>query len=226
MKKIVLGTLALMIGIAGLQAQEKDVKAPPPPPIHHKHHGKPGMHGKHAMDFKKLNLTADQQAQMKKIHEDFRSKMADLKKSEATITVKDYKEKKKIIAKQHHDEIQNVFNKEQKDQLAKMRSERGRKFNGGPRKGFEAGPGRGMDRMKADLGLSDEQSAKMKALQEDTRAKMKSIRGNQSLSEDEKKQQMMAAFKDQREGMNKILTPEQQKKMESMRSRRMGRDTK
>ncbi|MFT4015356.1 MAG: hypothetical protein QM668_00220 [Agriterribacter sp.] len=218
MKKIVSATLALMIGIAGLQAQDKTDKTPPLNPAYGKHHGKHGMHGKHDAAFKKLNLTQDQQAQMKKIQEDFRSKMAELKKSEATITVKDYKEKKKAIAKQHHDQIQNVLTTAQKDQLAKMRSERGKKFEGGP--------GRGMDRMKTELGLSDEQTAKMKTLQEDTRARMKSIRENQSLSEDAKKQQVMAAFKDQREGMNKILTPEQQKKMESMRPKHMHREAK
>ncbi|MFT3949972.1 MAG: hypothetical protein QM763_23605 [Agriterribacter sp.] len=227
MKKIALGTLALIIGIAGLQAQEKDEKAPPQPPaMHQKHPGKPGMRGRHDVDFKKLNLSAEQQAQMKKIHEDFKGKMDNLEKSEATITLKDYREKKKMFETQRHEQIQNVFTKEQKDQLAKMHSERGRKFDGGPRRGFDGGRGRGMDRMKAELGLSDEQSAKMKALQEDARAKMKSIRENQSLSEDEKKQQVMAAFKNQREGMNKILTPEQQKKMENMRPKHMNREAK
>lgn len=226
MKKIVLGTLALMIGIAGLQAQDKTDKAPPSKPVYGKHHGKRGMHGKHDVNYKKLNLTQDQQDQMKKINADFKSKMDELKKSEATITVKNYKEKRQAIAKQHRDQVQNVLTKEQKDQLAKMHSERGKTFGKGPRKGFEGGPGRGMDKMKAELGLSDEQTAKMKTLQEDTRAKMKSIRENQSLSEDAKKQQVMAAFKGQREGMNKILTPEQQKKMESMRPKHMHREAK
>lgn len=218
MKKIVSATLALMIGIAGLQAQDKTDKAPPSKPAYGKHYGKPGMHGRHDMHYTKLNLTADQQAQMKKIREDFKSRMDDLKKSEATITVKDYKEKKQAIAKQHHDQVQNVLTQEQKDQLAKMRSERGKRFEGGP--------GRGMDRMKTTLGLSDEQSAKIKALRADTRTKMKSIREDQTLSEDQKKQQVMAAFKDQRESMNKILTPEQQKKMESMRGKRMSDHSK
>ncbi|MCC6286691.1 MAG: hypothetical protein IT249_02290 [Chitinophagaceae bacterium] len=219
MKKIASGILALMIGIAALQAQEKNEKAPPPPSqMHQKHPGKPGMRGRHDMDFKKLNLTTEQQSQMKKIHEDFKGKMDNLEKSEATITLKDYREKKKVFETQRHDQIQNVLTREQKDQLAKMHSERGRKFDGGPR--------RGMDRMKAELGLSDEQSAQIKTLQEDTKAKMKSIRENQSLSEDEKKQQIMVAFKNQREGINKILTPEQQKKMESMRPKHMNRETK
>lgn len=225
MKKIAIGTIALLIGISGLQAQEKTEKSASSKEFH-KHGGKPGMRSKHDMDYKKLNLTAEQQAQLKKIQEDFKGKMDELKKSEATTTAKDYKEKKTAIAKQHHDQMQNVLTKEQKDQLAGMRTERGRKFDNEHNRRVESGPGRGMDRMKTELGLSDEQSAKMKTLQEDTRAKMKSIRENQLLSEDEKKEQVKAAMKDQHEGMNKILTPEQQKKMENMKPKRMHREAK
>lgn len=218
MKKIVLGTLALMIGIAGLQAQDKTDNASPARPAYDKHHGKHGMRGKHDVSYKKLNLTQDQQAQLKKINEDFKGKMDELKKSEATITVKDYKEKRQALVKQRHNQIQNVLTKDQKDQLAKQRSERGKKFDGAQ--------GRGMDRMKTALSLSDDQSAKIKTLQADTRSKIKNIYDNQSLSDDQKKQQVTAAKKDQRDNMNKILTPDQLKKMESMRSKHMSRESK
>lgn len=217
MKRIVVGTLALMLGVASLQAQDKTDQTAPTKEFH-KHGGKPGMRGKHDVDFIKLNLTSDQQVQLKKIREDFKSQMADLKKSEATITAKDYKEKRMALAKQHHEQMQNVLTKEQKDKLVTMRSERGKKFNGGP--------GRGMDRMKTELGLSDDQSAKIKSLQADTRTKIKGIRDNQSLSDDQKKQQVMAAMKEQRENMNKVLTPDQLKKMEDMKAKHMNRDSK
>lgn len=217
MKKIVLGTLALMLGIAGLQAQDKKDKTSPAKEVR-KHRGKPGKEGRHNMAYQKLNLTQDQQAQVKKINEEFKSKIAELKKSEATITVKDYNEKKKAFSKQRHEQLQNVLTKDQKDQLAKMRSERGKKFDGGH--------GRGMDRVKTELGLSDDQSAKIKALQTDSRTKIKGIRDNQSLSEDQKKQQITAAMKEQRDNMHKILTPDQLKKMESMRSKHMNRESK
>lgn len=217
MKRIVVGTLALMLGVASLQAQDKTDQTAPKKEFH-KHGGKPGMRGKHDVDFKKLNLTSDQQVQLKKIREDFKSQMAELKKSEATITAKDYKEKRMAIAKQHQEQMQNLLTQEQKDKLATMRSERGKKFNGGP--------GRGMDRMKTELGLSDDQSAKIKSLQADTRTKIKGIRDNQSLSDDQKKQQVMAAMKEQRENMNKVLTPDQLKKMEDMKAKRMNRDSK
>ena len=218
MKKIVLAALALTIGIAGLQAQDKTDKTQSTKPVHGKHYGKHGKHGKHNAGFKALNLTQDQQAQIKKVNADFKSKMDELKKSEATITVKDYKAKKQAIAKQHREQVQNILTKEQKDQLAKMRSERGKKFAGRH--------GQGMDKMKTALGLSDEQSAKIKTLQADTRSKIKAIRENQTLSDDQKKQQVMASIKDQRESMHKILTPEQLKKMESMRSKHMNREAK
>lgn len=55
----------------------------------------------------------------------------------------------------------------------------------------------------------------MKSLRETTHTKIKAIKEDQALNDDEKKQQVMAAFKQQHEEMKSILTPEQMKKLES-----------
>ena len=66
-----------------------------------------------------------------------------------------------------------------------------------------------MDMMAKDLGLSDDQKAKMKVVMEDTQTQMKALRDDTSLSKEEK----MAKGKELREStqakMKEILTPEQ-----------------
>ncbi|MFT3703719.1 MAG: hypothetical protein QM802_15255 [Agriterribacter sp.] len=217
MKKVSLSILGLIMGIAVLQAQDKtDVPQQHNAPFH-KHHHKGGPRG-HYMDFKKLNLSQDQQSQMKKINGDFRQKIADLKKQEATITVKDYKTQMKELGKQRHQQIQNVLTKEQKDQLAQMRADK--------KKEFDKIAKNRMEKMKAELQLSNDQTAKMDALRADAKQKIKAIREDKSLTDEQKKQQVIAVFKKQHNDMNSILTPEQVKKMEDMHPRRMHNDAK
>lgn len=220
MKKIILGLLAIGLFSTAIQAQEKgnnsDTKGKQAFG-HHRHGFKKGHHSYFA-DLKKLNLTEDQKDKMKKINDDFRNKTADLKKQEATITVKDYKAQMRALGKQRHEQVENVFTREQKDQLAKMKVERQKKFD-------QASKER-MEKMKAKLGLSEDQSAKLKQVREDAKEKMKSIRANQSLSPEEKKEQVITVFKKQRDDMKSILTPEQLKKMEGLRQAHHHNDTK
>lgn len=220
MKRITLSLLALAIGFGIVQAQETTT---PPAKTQgkqfHGFRGKPGMrHRGEAMDYAKLNLTADQQQQMKSINEAFRNKMSDLRKQESTITVKEYKEQVKAIGKEKHEKIQEVLTPDQKQQLAKMKADRGKKFDGMAKSR--------MEKMKKELQLTDDQSAKMQALGAATRSKIKSIRADQSLSSDQKKEQVMAVFKKQRDDMNSLLTPEQIKKMKAMSPKHLHRDAR
>ena len=94
----------------------------------------------------------------------------------------------------------------------------GEKHPGGPG-GMHRPPS--ADMIAKDLGLTDDQKAKVKAVLEDTQSKMKALREDTSLSREDKK----AKFKEIREGnqakMKEILTPEQydkwQKKMQQHR---------
>lgn len=219
MKKVSLSILALIVSIAVLHAQEKtetpQQKTMPMP----KHHGKDGMkHGRHGMDFKKLNLTQEQKDKMKSINDDFHSKMTDLKKQEATITVKDYKEKMKVLGKNRHEQMQGVLTQQQKDQLVKMKAD--------AKKQHAEMAQKRMEKMKTALQLSDDQSAKIKTLRADTKQKIKSIREDKSLTDEQKKQQVIATFKKQHDEMNSLLTPEQVKKMEDMKPKRFHNDVK
>lgn len=220
MKRITLSVLALAISFGMAQAQE--TTAPPAKTQEkqfHGYQGKPGMrHRGEAMYYAKLNLTADQQQQMKSINEATRSKISDLRKQEATITVKAYKEQMKAISKEKHEKVQAVLTPDQKQQLAKMRADREKKFDGMAKHRLE--------KMKKDLQLTDDQSAKIQALGAATKSKIRSIREDQSLSADQKKEQVMAVFKKQHDDMNSLLTPEQIKKREAMRAGHIHRNAR
>jgi hypothetical protein len=74
--------------------------------------------------------------------------------------------------------------------------------------------------MKSNLSLTDEQVAKLKNQRAATMAKAEKIKNNESLSREQKKEQMMALKTEAKDQHNKILTPEQLKKKEEMKKSR------
>ena len=112
MKKIIVSALAIIIGFGSVIAQEKN-------------QDKSEMHkGLHKKDFskmgEKLNLSQEQKDQIKAINEEFRNQMQDLKKNE-NITVKEQKERREELAKNHRERFQSILTQEQKDQFEKMK---------------------------------------------------------------------------------------------------------
>lgn len=85
---------------------------------------------------------------------------------------------------------------------------------------------RGMN-MYEDLNLSKDQQAKLKTLSEEGRKEMQTIRDNSALNDEQKKEKMQEFQKNQKEKRDKILTPEQSKKLEAkMKDRRSRGDRK
>ncbi len=74
--------------------------------------------------------------------------------------------------------------------------------------------------MKADLGLSEEQSAKLKDNREAMAEKIKAIREDKSISDESKKEQVKELMKKQKEEMKSILTEDQLKKLEEQKKQR------
>jgi Spy/CpxP family protein refolding chaperone len=157
------------------------------------------MHGRNGMA--NLNLTNEQKTQLKALNEGYRQQFAALKGNA------DNKDKIAALRKEQHEKMQAILTPEQKTQLASQRKNFGQKMKGGEAKHF--------DRMKTQLGLTDEQTKKLKDSQAGVHEKIKSIRQDQTLSESQKKEQVRAIMKDQREKMKSILTPEQLQKMKS-----------
>jgi Spy/CpxP family protein refolding chaperone len=203
-----------------------------------------GQFGRHHNGgFAKLNLTEDQKAQFKTLNESYRKQMTDLR-SNKSLAAEDMKAKTQALRKEQFEKMQSFLTAEQKAQLAEQRKgfgekgrtgERGRDFSkrgGDQQKGFgEKGRDfgrrggdqrKGFGQMKTTLGLTDAQEAKLKASREGFHDKVKAIRSNSALSDEQKKEQVKALATERQESLKAILTPEQLEKMKAGRKNKFG----
>lgn len=84
-------------------------------------------------------------------------------------------------------------------------------------------PGRRADMLKDRLGLNDTQTSQVKAIFEDSRTKMETVRSNSSLSQDDRRSQMMSMRKAENDKVEALLTADQKTKYEAMEQEMRGR---
>lgn len=110
MKRILTGALALMLFTGWAQAQAKQDTS--------RHNHKANQE----MMMKQLNLTSDQQLQLKAIRDNERKETQALKTK--SLTADQLKTQRKGLHKKYHDQMQSVLTPAQKDQMKKMRAEK------------------------------------------------------------------------------------------------------
>ena len=200
MKKVLIPLIALLALTVSVTAQNNmGIKGK-----HHHQHQK-------GMMAKQLNFTDAQKAQAKKINEDSRKKMLELNKNES-ITVKEQRDRKAGIAKERKAKMDGLLTAEQKTKQTQLKAEHKAKK--------EAGYAKRMDRMKTNLNLTDDQVAKLKAQRAANHAKAEQIKNNETLSREQRKEQMIALKTEAKSQQAKIFTAEQLKKKEEMKKSR------
>jgi Spy/CpxP family protein refolding chaperone len=162
----------------------------------------------HQQIAEKLNFTDSQKEQFKAINEDFKSKMNDLK--ENNLSADELKEKRQTLVKERSEKVQALLTPEQKQQMQEFRKE-------GKNKREMVGRNR-MERMKSTLNLSDEQIAKMKAQREEYKSKAEVIKNNESLTANQKTEQLKSLQEERKNSFKNNLTPEQLQKLEKMKN--------
>jgi hypothetical protein len=200
MKKFIVCTIVLAVATQITWAQEMPERKREK--IESRHH-RDGIHH--------LNLSEDQKAKFKTLNEDYRKQMQDLKKHDE-ITVKEWKSRMENLRKDHRDKMSSLLTEEQKNQLNKSRQGR-EKMRGSRREG-------GIDRMKSRLNLTDDQTSRLKESRSQMADKIKNIRENQSLTDDQKKEQVQELRKKQQESLKTILTEDQLKRLHEKQVRR------
>lgn len=225
MKKIITGAFVLALSIGAAQAQTTSTDTG-------KNHKK-----EHKMrSFDKLNLTADQKAKMKSLHEEQKKEMEALKKN-GSVT----KEQKMELHKKYKDQMQAILTADQKAQLAKIKEERkaagktadfkkGQRFNkksaaDSTRMGRKGDFKRGSDFQK-ELNLTQDQKDKMAKIRTDFKSQFENLRNDNSLSKEDKQTKMRELMKAQQEQMKTVLTKEQIEKMQSLRKEHLDKKTK
>ena len=205
-KKIIPFTLILAVAGFSASAQERrEMKG--------NKQGMHKMHGQKGQMLKDLNLSDAQKNQLKTDRAAYKAKMDALKKDE-NITVKEMKARKKAMHDEQKAMMQALLTSEQKAKIeankANMQSNR---------KNMDAQHGKDM---KEKLGLSNEQAEKLKAHNQATHSKIKAIQDNESLSMEQKKEQMKAVKETSKDQRKNILTAEQLKRMQEMKKEDRG----
>ena len=188
-----------------------------------------GMHRGHdGKEMESLNLTDAQKQQVKTINEEFRTRMQSLNSND-NMVVKDQKAQRQALIQEKNNRISALLNADQKIKFGQMQQQHEGRFgersegnNDGKAEGREGrfGGGDRADHLKTELGLSDDQAAKIKAGNESFKQRVEAIRNNQSLSEDQKKSQFEALRKDREASMKSYLTADQIAKFDAIKKNR------
>jgi Spy/CpxP family protein refolding chaperone len=218
MKKylIALSAFTIMAVAASAQSTDNSTKASPDQQNNkmHPHRQEYGMNrhrGKFSM-MRDINLTDAQKQQAKALSEEYNIKVKNLEKDE-NITLKDYRAKKASLEQERKSKFQALLTPEQKDKIAQAKKARSEKMKMIAQKR--------LDKMKTDLNLTDDQVAKLQEQRKSSMEQMKAIRENSSLSEDQKREQLIDLHKSMHDSMNSILTADQIKKRDEIRNNRM-----
>lgn len=160
------------------------------------------------MMYRQLHLSEEQKQKFKTLNEDFRKNMMDLRKQD-DITVKEWRNRMETLQKKHREDLQGMFTQEQKAQMEKMKRER--------KQMAEIDAKARTEKMKIQLGLSNEQSEKLNNQRKEMMEKMKALRENQTMDMEKKREEIKALMEKRKETMRSILTHEQRKKMQQMK---------
>jgi hypothetical protein len=200
MKKIIACTIVLAVAIQGIMAQDVPEQ---------KHERNRARH--HKESFQQLNLSEDQKSKFKSLNDDFRKQMQDLRKND-NITVKEWKSKMETLRNDHRSKMSSILTTEQKAKLEKSREARKTRNKVSADSRF--------DRMKSRLNLTEEQTTKLNQNRANMAEKLKAIRENQSLTDEQRKEQARELRKQNKESLEKILTEEQLKRLHEKQVRR------
>ena len=172
-----------------------------------------GRHGFHHGDglkhiAQKLNLTQQQQDQLKPVFEKQHQQMLAIR-NDASLSQDQKKEKIQALHQDTQAQIKGVLTPEQQTQWAQMKAQ-GKQHMAGHRKEMGA-------RLAQKLNLSAQQQEQLKPVFQKQHEQARAIWQDNSLTQDQKKEKMQALHQETQAQLNSILTPEQQQQMQQMR---------
>lgn len=201
MKKIIISLSLVAMTVITVEAQQPHDSVPA------RHHS--ARHRGDSRIAQRLNFSEQQQQQIKSIRSDYRNKLMSLKKNE-DITVREAKTQKTALRMEYRKQWQALLTPAQKDQLAKMKQQR--------RELAKVNTQARAEKMKIKLGLSDAQASQFKDARAGMVAKLQSIRADQSLSQEQKREQIKNVVLQQKDQLKSILTHEQLQTLQQMRA--------
>src|SRR5262245_44762700 len=166
-----------------------------------------------AMIAEKLNLTADQQTQVKAIF-DATHTQAKAVMDDATLTPDARAAKMKELHEATMAKVKAILTPEQQQKFEEIQAQMAHGPGGGM---AQRGPGMGMAaKLTQELNLTADQQTKVKAIFDAMHPQMEKIAGDDSLSKEDKEARMAEVRDDIHAQIKAILTPEQQQKFTKM----------
>jgi Spy/CpxP family protein refolding chaperone len=203
MKRIMMAIMALAI-LAGVQAQPGQGPRP----------GGKGIGGRKGNPMmEQLNLTPQQKEQTKKLQEQFRQQMQSLNQNES-ITVKEQRDRRESLMKEHRQAMEKLLTPEQKNQLGKQKQSR--------QEIAKHQQAIGLERMKSQLNLTEDQAKAMQKHMENNRKQMEALSNNESLDRTARQEQMKKMREQSKADLEKILTKEQMNQWKDRQQQRGG----
>lgn len=210
MKKLFIAATMLLLATLNLNAQT------PNEPMNAKHHRGTYSH-KGAMQH--FDMTEDQKKQMQEIRKNYHKQITELKNNKS-LSAEELKIKSAALQKEQHEKMQSLLTPEQKAKMADWKKEGAKGMEG---HGAWNARGQHPDQLKTRLGLSDDQSAKLKDIQSDFQNKVKAVRENKALTDNQKEDQVKELARVHHENMKSILTTGQLEKLKTERKTRSNR---
>ncbi|HET9696625.1 MAG TPA: hypothetical protein VFP40_07140 [Terriglobales bacterium] len=171
--------------------------------------GKHGFGRRHHGNMKKmaekLNLSQQQQDQLKPIFEKQREQAKAIWK-DSSLTQDQKKEKMQALRQDFKGQVNGILTPAQQQQLAQMKEN-----------GREHMRGKMGARMAEKLNLSQQQQDQLKPIFEKQHEQMRAIWQDNTLNKDQKKEKMQALRQDFQTQINGVLTPDQQQQWQQMR---------
>jgi Spy/CpxP family protein refolding chaperone len=162
-----------------------------------------------------LNLTAEQKAQLKSIHQITRAQLRALR-DDQSLSPEQREAKARAVREGAQQQALGVLTPQQQE-LAKNRRHEG--HGRGPGRAFgrefsrgENGPG--------TLNLTEDQRAQLKSIHESTRTQVNAIRNDTALTSEQRAEKIKSIHKATRQKLSGILTQEQQDKLREHRGHR------
>jgi hypothetical protein len=193
MKKNWILMLPLLIATAGM-AQ------PGGPGGHQRHQAKAGHH----QPFKNMALTPAQQTQARQLQEQLKKDLKALQQNEQ-ITVKQQRDQREELLKNHRKAMQQMLTPAQQQQLAAQKASR--QSMARHRSAIR------LERMKTELQLTEAQVAALQAQHEKMQAGMEALRQNEQLDRVARHQQFESLRQEMKTGLEKVLTKEQMQQL-------------
>ncbi|WMJ72631.1 hypothetical protein RCC89_05565 [Cytophagaceae bacterium ABcell3] len=162
-----------------------------------------------------LNLSDEQELAMNTIQKKYKERFSEVKNNEE-LSPQERREAFMSLSKEQKSEVNEILTAEQVQKVNEKRESFAKEHKGKKKKYRKAD----FKQLQKDLDLTDEQVNDWKDLKEKSRRNIKEVKGNEALSEEEKRAEIKNIRSEKKAELKNILSEEQYEKYKENRSKK------